>query len=79
MAANALINDSRLCSQNGTVMRPREEAIRAIQMIIIIISMCRCFTAARVTCAVGGATMIGLALLLYKSPFNDIVSSRAMP
>ena len=24
MAANALINDSRLCSQNGRVMRPRE-------------------------------------------------------
>ena len=39
MAANALINDSRLCSQNGRVMRPREEAIRAIQMIIIIIKV----------------------------------------
>ena len=43
MAANALINDSRLCSQNGRVMRPREEAIRAIQMIIIIIRVCKRF------------------------------------
>jgi hypothetical protein len=43
MAANALINDSRLCSQNGRVMRPREEAIRAIQMIIIIIKVCKGF------------------------------------
>jgi hypothetical protein len=44
MTANALINDSRLCSQNGRVMRPREEATRAIQMIIIIINKCKCFS-----------------------------------
>ena len=35
-------------------------------------------TVARVTCPLDGATIIVLALLLYKSPFNDIVSSRAM-
>ena len=38
MAATVLINDSRLCSQNGRVMRPRGEATQAIEMIIIIIN-----------------------------------------
>ena len=36
-------------------------------------------TAAQAACCVDGATMIGLALLIYESPFDDIVSSRAMP
>ena len=35
--------------------------------------------AAQATCRVDRATKIGLALLLYESPFNYIVSPRAMP
>ena len=38
MVATVLINDSRLCSQNARLMRPRGEANKAIQMIIIIIN-----------------------------------------